>query len=174
MAGWIINTVRIGIEQRRITQKVGSNRFEEKALRKKGLKQQTVDWGGQTKECVMWKSVAKTFTRRGGRHFCGGRYCAETAVYWLFIGSTFKDENCQMVAGWRPSARVYHWSGPNGRGWRKIWGIGAGWSRYPGWPFMGEPMPIDVSSGSQGYIEGWCKESLAHKQARKPRSYASL
>ena len=35
MAGWIINTVRIGIEQQRITQKVGSNRFEEKALRKK-------------------------------------------------------------------------------------------------------------------------------------------
>ena len=83
MAGWIINTVRIGIEQRRITQKVGSNRFEEKALRKKGLKQQTVDWGGQTKECVMRKSVAKTFTQGGGRgrHFCGGRYCAETAVY---------------------------------------------------------------------------------------------
>ena len=47
MAEWLINTVRIAIEQRRIMQKVDSNRFEEKCL-----KQHTVDWVGQMKECV--------------------------------------------------------------------------------------------------------------------------
>ena len=35
MAEWLINTVRIAIEQRRIMQKVDSNRFEENPLQKR-------------------------------------------------------------------------------------------------------------------------------------------
>ena len=56
MAGWIINTVRIGIEQRRISQKI-------KDLKKNCLKRQTVDWAaGQMKEpcqgIYMWRGRA--------------------------------------------------------------------------------------------------------------------
>ena len=75
MAGWIINTVRIAIEQRRNMQKLDSNRFEEKSLKKASRSRSSrLGWS------LVKRNVAKTFTG-GGRHFCGERYCAETAVY---------------------------------------------------------------------------------------------